>query len=69
MTLGELLRQRRLQLAMTLEEVSKKAGCGKGYLCDIEHDVHDPGFRLVVRLSKTLRLSVNAMARAIEGEG
>jgi transcriptional regulator with XRE-family HTH domain len=64
MTLGELLKTKRTQLGMTLDEVADAAGCSKSHLHGLEGDKCEPGIVLCARLSVALGLPVQAMAAA-----
>lgn len=64
MTLGELLRDRRNRLDMTLDDVADAAGCSKSHLHGLESDKCEPGIVMCARLSVALGVPVQAMASA-----
>ena len=64
MSLGALLRAKRDALGMTLDEVSRAAGCSKSRLHSLEGDKCDPGILMCAKLSVVLGLSVQSMAAA-----
>lgn len=57
-TVGELIRERRHELRLTLGEVASMVGCAKSYLSTIENGRrgNPPSRRLVERLEKALRM-------------
>lgn len=66
MNLGDLLKQRRSHLGLTLQEVGDAAGIAKSHLHGIESGTHtNPGLYTCTRLAVALGLSVQAMAAAI----
>lgn len=66
MRLGELLRQKRETLGLTLQEVASAAGTTKGHLHGLENDRHlNPGLFTCVRLATVLGLTVQAMGAAV----
>jgi transcriptional regulator with XRE-family HTH domain len=59
--IGPLLRERRRQLAMTLEAVSEAAEITKGFLSEVERDKASPSVATLVRLCEVLNLSVGSL--------
>ena len=64
MSLGALLKKKRISLDMTLDEVAEAAGCSKSHLHGLEGDKCEPGILMCAKLSVALGLSVQAMAAA-----
>lgn len=65
MVLGELLRQRRDALGLTLSEVAEACGLGKSHIHAIEQGRHpNPGILTCARLSIALGISVQLIATA-----
>jgi transcriptional regulator with XRE-family HTH domain len=64
MTLGELLRARRLALDLSLDEVAGATGTTKSTLHRVEVGKTEPGILVCARLSVALGVSVQAMASA-----
>lgn len=64
MTLGELLRSRRLAMDLSIRDVASLADVTASHLCGIELDKHEPGICLCGRLSVVLGVSVQQMAGA-----
>ena len=65
MKLGEMIKNRREALGMTLEEVSDAASCAKSTIWSIENDrVPNVSLKLATRLSVALGLSIHLMASA-----
>lgn len=66
MNFGNLLKEKRKSLGLTLEEVGDAAGISKSHLYGLENGAHpNPGLYTCARLSLALGLSVSAMAAAI----
>ena len=62
-TVGELIRSRRQELGLTLQEVALAVGCAKSYLSTIENDrrEHPPSRSLLQRLERALRMAEGAL--------
>ena len=60
-TLSNLLRERREYLGLTLTQLAKVAGCGKGQLHAIESGASQPGLRTAYRLSVALGLPMESI--------
>ncbi|MEN0020686.1 MAG: helix-turn-helix domain-containing protein [Planctomycetota bacterium] len=62
LTIGALVRTRRLELNLTLDRVGERAGCSKSYLSAIENDrgAH-PGPALIARLEEALALEPGSL--------
>lgn len=65
MTLGNLLKMKRLALGMTLEEVAQAAGTSKGHIHELENDKSEPGLLTCAKLSVALGVTVQSMAAAV----
>lgn len=57
-TVGQLIRDRRRALGLTLQDVADRVGCTRGYLSSIENDrrEHPPSRSLLDRLEQALEL-------------
>lgn len=65
MTLGEMLKQKRVALGLTLQEVGDAAGVTKGHIHDLETGKQfNPGIFTCARLAIALGLTVQAIAAA-----
>lgn len=64
MSLGTLLKDKRNQLGLTLDEVADAAGISKSHLHGLEGDKCEPGILMCARLSVALGLNVQMMATA-----
>ena len=62
MTLGQLLRAKRMELELTLDEVSQAAGISKSYLWEVEQGKSIPSIVICARLSIVLDLRISVMA-------
>lgn len=60
-TVGHAVRRRRLFLALTSEEVARRAGCSKGYLSSIEHERKSPSPHILRCLEIALELPDGAL--------
>jgi transcriptional regulator with XRE-family HTH domain len=64
-TLGEVLRDARVEAELTLRDIAKKLEIAPSYLSDIENDRRVPSEDVLVRLAEELKLKVDdLMARA-----
>ena len=64
-TLGEMIRQRRAALALTLDEVARKAGCTKSHVWELERNqARNPTIAMVYGLSAALSVPFPIMAAA-----
>lgn len=58
-TFGQVIRARRKQLGLTLDQVARRAGTHKGYVSGIENSkVRPPAPRVVAKIAKALDLDV-----------
>lgn len=62
-TLGRMIRARRLQLGLTLQQVADGVGCAKSYLSEIENERRDgpPSEAILGKLERALRLDHGAL--------
>jgi len=66
---GEAVRQRRLELEMTQEEVAHRAGLNRSYITDIERGSRNISITNVARLVHALETTVPEFFRAYGLEG
>lgn len=61
--LGPLIRARRRELGLTLQDVASFVGCTKGYLSTIENErrEHPPSAELLAKLERALRLGSGSL--------
>lgn len=59
--IGAMLRLRRRQLELTLEQVAEAADVTKGFLSEVERDKASPSVALLVRLCDVLSLPVGSL--------
>lgn len=62
MTLPELLKNQRIKLGLTLDDVAEAIGSSKSYIHEMEKGKSEFSFRKAVMLSVTLNLPINIMA-------
>ncbi len=65
-TVGTMIRQRRHELDLTLQQVADTVGCTKGYLSSIENERREspPSRELLERIERALRLDAGALVSA-----
>jgi len=66
LNIGGKLRERRQALKMTLDQVASSAGVTKGFLSDMERDRTAPSMTTLLRLCKTLGMSVSSLFEKTE---
>lgn len=62
MNLGLYIKQRRILLGLTLEELAEATGTSKGYIHTLEKGTAIPGFMLAIRISVALGVGIQSMA-------
>jgi len=66
MTLGERLKQRRLELGLTLEQVGKGVKSSKSYIWEIENKpTLKPSFKKIVLICNILKLPIAELAECV----
>jgi transcriptional regulator with XRE-family HTH domain len=61
-TFGNIVRTKRKEFALTLEEVAKKVKTSKGYICSIERGLcRPPSVQFIKAISKLLKLDATRM--------
>jgi transcriptional regulator with XRE-family HTH domain len=64
--LGQNVRERREQSALTQEKLAEKSGLDPTYISGIERDLRNPGIRNVARLAKALGLTTAALCEGVD---
>lgn len=65
MTLGDIVKTRREQAGMSLQDLADASGCTKAHVWEIEQGkTSNIGLHLAIRLSIALGIPVNALAAA-----
>ena len=67
--LGEVVRNRRLALALSQEELAYRAGVHRTYLSDIERGARNITITVLTRLAEALEVKVSRLFRLTEQEG
>lgn len=62
----QALRDRRLDLRLSQEDLSKKSGLARSYICDVERGARNPSLRNVTLLSYAMNFSPAKLFREIE---
>jgi transcriptional regulator with XRE-family HTH domain len=65
MTLGQLMKAKRISMGMTLQEVADDIGSSKSYIHELENDLSEPGLLTAVKLSVALGITMESMASAV----
>lgn len=55
-SLGGQIRAARLKMRLTQNDLAEKLGCSRGHISNLEHDLHEPSFKLYRKLVKVLNL-------------
>ena len=55
---GKVVKRQRLELDMSQSELAVKIGTGQSYVSRLESSMHMPGYGMLLRLAKALRLEV-----------
>lgn len=63
MTLGEAIREKRLQKGMTQLELSQEIEVSRTFVADLERDRYTPSFKTLKKLAVILDLDVNFLLR------
>lgn len=63
MTLGEAIKEKRIQKGMTQLELSQKIDVSRTFLGDLECDRYTPSYKTLKKLALTLDLDVNFLLR------
>jgi len=69
-TLGEILRQARLEAGLSMRDLERLTGMSSAALSQIETGTRrDPGFRTVLQIARGIRISMEELALRLEGRG
>lgn len=68
MSIGKIIRKRRLEIGMKANELAQKIGVSQSFLSNIENDLKIPRFLLLHKIGNALKMSLAAFDD-IEGEG
>ena len=60
-TLGESVRVRRRQLALSQAELGERAGLHRTYVCDVEHGSRNVSLACIAKLAGALDVPVSAL--------
>lgn len=69
MTIGALLKKRRMEKGLTLETVALEAGTDPGNLSRIEREVQQPSASLLKEIAHALEVSVSSLYAELENKG
>lgn len=69
MTIGALLKKRRMEKGLTLEAVALEAGTDPGNLSRIERDTQQPSAILLKKITQALGVTVTSLYAELESNG
>lgn len=69
MTIGDLLKQRRMERGLTLEMVALEAGTDPGNLSRIERDAQQTSAALLKKIAQVLGVTVSTLYAELETQG
>jgi transcriptional regulator with XRE-family HTH domain len=67
MTLGEKLREMRLEKGMTLQNVAEKTGYSKALISRIENDSVSPSISSLIKIAAAVEISLHHLFAVVEG--
>jgi two-component system, sensor histidine kinase and response regulator len=62
----QVLRERRLKLGLSQEELARRSGLARSYICDVERGARHPALRNVAILSSALEISTSELISDVE---
>jgi transcriptional regulator with XRE-family HTH domain len=62
----QVLRERRLKLGLSQEELARRSGLARSYICDVERGARHPALRNVAILSNALEISTSELISDVE---
>lgn len=62
----QVLRERRLKLGLSQEELARRSGLARSYICDVERGARHPALRNVAILSAALEISTSDLISDVE---
>lgn len=65
-TCCQVIRERRQQLGLSQEEVAKRSGLARSYICDVERGARHPSLRNVSTLAKALGIPTSTLISQVE---
>lgn len=68
MSLGDRIKERRLELEWTQDVLAEKAGISKGFLSDVENSKRNVSADTLLDLSKVLGLTLDFLMKGEDGE-
>lgn len=65
-TCCQVLRERRLKLGLSQEEIARRSGLARSYICDVERGARHPSLRNVSTLARALEISTSELINLVE---
>ena len=63
---GQSVAKHRRAKGLSQEALAEKADLDRTYLSDIERGVRNPGIKIVIRLARALRVSVDQLCKGVD---
>lgn len=65
-TCCQVIRDRRQKLSLSQEEIARRSGLARSYICDVERGARHPSLRNVSTLAKALEISTSELIALVE---
>ncbi|MBX9572848.1 MAG: helix-turn-helix domain-containing protein [Candidatus Obscuribacterales bacterium] len=65
-TCCQVLRERRLKLGLSQEEIARRSGLARSYICDVERGARHPSLRNVSTLARALEIPTSELINLVE---
>ena len=65
-TCCQVLRERRLKLGLSQEEIARRSGLARSYICDVERGARHPSLRNVSTLARALEIATSELINQVE---
>lgn len=65
-TCCQVIRDRRQKLALSQEEIAKRSGLARSYICDVERGARHPSLRNVSTLARALNIATSELIAQVE---
>jgi transcriptional regulator with XRE-family HTH domain len=60
-TIGQAIKDARKKKGLTQKQLGEKIGYSRTYLADLEGDRYNPGWEMVRKLAKELKINLNSL--------
>lgn len=62
-SIGQVIKERRVEMKMTQRQLSKKANVGHTYLSEIENEKKTPGLEFLFKVSKAMEINLEDLLK------